>query len=229
MPDLGFVIGSLLTSLAQARRMADEETTAIAEYYRSNPLLEGMSLPRVRVPELILELPMIIEAQEEGEPNVPNDPDVIQKAINDELIAAAKREGFELSDAFKKRFDREMQVEIEKLTTLHPVERGAPREVVVRAVDNAFARTISQERLKRPTPDQQRIIASELRKIAANVALKQVGRPPTIDATIVTAEVKEKAGSGNVIRLQLRLREEGLEWSAFENPDGTLTSRLIPE
>jgi len=48
-------------SLVHARRMADEETAAVAEYYKDNPLLEGMSLPRVRVPQLTIDMPITID------------------------------------------------------------------------------------------------------------------------------------------------------------------------
>ncbi|MDY6857249.1 MAG: hypothetical protein SWO11_21615 [Thermodesulfobacteriota bacterium] len=66
MADLGQLIGTILSSVAHARRIADEESTAIAEYYRDNPLLEGMSVPRIRVSELTLELPMLVLSHDEG-------------------------------------------------------------------------------------------------------------------------------------------------------------------
>lgn len=50
MSELSEVLGALMISLVHARRLADEETAAVAEYYKDHPLLEGMSLPRVRVP-----------------------------------------------------------------------------------------------------------------------------------------------------------------------------------
>ena len=41
MAELSEVLGALMVSLVHARRMADEETAAVAEYYKDNPLLEG--------------------------------------------------------------------------------------------------------------------------------------------------------------------------------------------
>ena len=64
MPDIGEIMGTLLASVSHARRISDEETAAIAEYYKDNPLLEGMSIPRIRIPELTIELPVIIESHE---------------------------------------------------------------------------------------------------------------------------------------------------------------------
>ena len=70
MPYLDEIVGSFLAGMAQARKIADEATVSIAEYYKSQPLLEGMTVPRVRVPELILDLPLIVESYEEGEPDI---------------------------------------------------------------------------------------------------------------------------------------------------------------
>ena len=43
MAELGELLGTILASVAHARRMADEETAALAEYYKDHPLLEGMA------------------------------------------------------------------------------------------------------------------------------------------------------------------------------------------
>jgi hypothetical protein len=61
MPDLSEILGAFLGSVAHARRLADQETVAIAQHYRSDPLLQGLSVPRVRLPEVVLELPVLVE------------------------------------------------------------------------------------------------------------------------------------------------------------------------
>jgi hypothetical protein len=229
MPDLGQVIGTLLTSLAHARRMADEETAAIAEYYRSNPLLQGMSLPRIRVPELTIDLPMLIESHEEGEPSVPQDSKVVHEAIMNELVLAAERENLQLTEGFKKAFEREIKAHLESLSSKATAEGSHLRESTVRAVDTALARTVSREKTKRFSRDQHQSIATALRQKASEVALKKAGIPSVIKASVVTSEVKEFSAAGNVVRLKLVLREEGLEWSVSDNPDGTTTRKLAPE
>ena len=67
MADLGVLLGALISGVVHARRIADEESAAIAEHYKDNPLLSGMSIPRVRVPEVSIDIPMLIESQDEGE------------------------------------------------------------------------------------------------------------------------------------------------------------------
>ena len=46
---------------------------------------------------------------------------------------------------------------------------------------------------------------------------------------MITSEIKEGAGTANVTRIKLVLREEGLEWSTGENADGSTSRKLMPE
>jgi len=82
MSDFAEVVGTLLAGLARARGTADEETAVLAEHYRKQPLLAGMSVPRVRVPEMMVELPVIVEAHEEGgEPDSDHIAEAVLEAV----------------------------------------------------------------------------------------------------------------------------------------------------
>ncbi len=230
MADLGRLLGTLLGSLAHARRIADEETAAIAEYYKNNPLLEGMSLPRIRVPELILDLPMIIEAHEEGEPNVMQEDAVIRKAVSEELRMVLERDRIHFTQAMVQRFEQEVKVELDTLKAGGEFERGYPRELAARAVDKALSRAMAEAGPQRSiTQAQLRALSSALRLKASNVALKREGVPAKITASIISSEIKEKATANNVVRLKVSMKEEGLEWTIGQNEDGTVSQKLTPE
>lgn len=228
MADFAKLLGTLLSSLAHARRIADEETAAIAEYYKSNPLLEGMSLPRVRVPEMTLDLPVVMESIQEGEPAVPQNKDVIKDRLRKALRESARAAEIGLSEDFAKRFDSELDRQlslgrqIDSSLTLHL------RETDIRAVDKAL-NTVLKQLPTEFTQEQKARIAEDLRRRAAEEALKTEGVPSRLEATIVTSEVKEKAAAGNVVRLRLTMREEGLEWSVAEASDGSIKRNLTPE
>jgi len=226
MADLGQLLGTLLASLAHARRIADEETAAIAEYYRTNPLLEGMSLPRVRVPELVIDLPLLIQDHIEGEPSQLEEDHHVRQAVNDALKKAATREGIKLTKTQQDSFDRELKTELAKFKDADAPERGHPRELVVKAVDTALTRSLGDEKISQT---QMRRLSFDVRQRASDVALKKPGQPAKITASMITSEIKENAGANNVTRLKIVLREEGLEWSTGENADGTVSRKLIPE
>ncbi len=226
--DLGQLLGTLLTSLVHARRIADEETAAVAEYYRSNPLLEGMSLPRIRVPELVIDLPLLVEQHQPGEADVPNDSETVRKAVIKELDIILNREKLSVSDDFKKQLDLEIRAGLKNTGSTSPA-RSAYRETMSRTVDAALKNTVTRLSGEGLSSVQIRLLSAELRRKAGEMALKKNGVPSKILASIITSEVKEKAGANNVTRLKIVLREEGLEWSVGENADGTVKQTLTPE
>ena len=85
MTDLGDLIGSMMSGLLKARRISDEQTAALAEYYKENPLLEGLSIPRIRIPEISIDFPVIIENHSEGENGVIEESVNIKNAITEGL------------------------------------------------------------------------------------------------------------------------------------------------
>jgi hypothetical protein len=104
------------------------------------------------------------------------------------------------------------------------------REHVFRVVDGSWAEVIRASGLdKELKPAQMKHIATSLRETSKRIAFKNDGIPPKIEASIITAEVKEYAAANNVARLHITMREEGLEWDIIDNTDGTTSRKLSPE
>lgn len=249
MADLGELVGTLLASLAHARRMADEETAAIAEYYKSNPLLEGMSVPRIRVPELSLELPILIESIEEGEADQPREINPIVDHLKETLNRSAGKDGIAVRSAsyreFRAAFEKHLRRQLERMSPAASVDaKRFPPEAVARAADEAFMRARRDEERARVraardpdveleplvfTAEQVSEARADIRRAANDVALKSEGTRPRINAEIMTAHVKERADAGSVARLKIVMREEGLEWTISESGEGAITKTLTPE
>ncbi len=227
MSDLGVLLGALISGVVHARRIADEESAAVAEYYKDNPLLSGMSIPRVRVPEVTIDIPMLIDAQEEGEPDQVADSTTIRSAVNKEMTASLAREGLTITKVDLKKFDSVFNRELKKINT--PSKYRSPREAIVRAAEDAYAETIREKLVSKGSLASAKRVASDLRFSASGSALSKIGRAPQIGATILTSEVKEKSSQTNVSRMKLTLKEEGLEWSIGENEDGSVSRKLTPE
>jgi hypothetical protein len=227
MADLGVVLGALISGVVHARRIADEESAAIAEHYKDNPLLSGMSIPRVRLPEVTIDIPMLIDAHDEGEPDQVADSKTIRTAVSNELKASLAREGLSLAAADVKKFEAVLEQQLVKVST--PIAYRSPREAVIRAAEEAFSATVRDKVIGKSTLAAAGRVASNLRFSASGSALTKVGRAPRITTSIITAEVKEKSSPANVSRLTLTLKEEGLEWSVGENSDGTISRKLTPE
>jgi hypothetical protein len=79
------------------------------------------------------------------------------------------------------------------------------------------------------SPDQQRRVLERIGRDAGRIAEADPGRFPSISASILTAQVKERATPETVARVRIILREEGLEWTVARTNDGILKRSLGPE
>lgn len=62
MPRLTDVFAAILSDLAAARKLADEQTVRLAAEYKKDAMLATMTVPRIRLPEVTIELPLVIES-----------------------------------------------------------------------------------------------------------------------------------------------------------------------
>lgn len=225
MADLGSLLGSLMSGLISARRMADEQTAALAEYYKGIPLLEGLSVPRIRIPELTIDMPMLVEKYVEGQNGEMEDPIKLADAALEQLKTTLSRNNIKIEPIFHDAFLGEVKnrLELEKQT-------GAPimKETVARSVQDAFAATLTKTKTTLTATDKM-VISKDLRGKISTVSIAKELVPSSIVANIVTADVKEHASSTNVVRLKITLKEEGLEWTTKASEAGGLTNTLQPE
>ncbi len=231
MPNLGYLIGSLMAGMAHARRIADEESVAIAEYYRSKPLLRDLSVPRVRVPELTLEVPVILKAQ----PGAATQQLKSAQGAADAGSAIIRRELAERkisNDSFVKSFDALYRPVTDSCvcnqTDLddhikNRLEAGA-REAINKTLQNRQLAVIGE------SLDRERmlnVIPAEIAAAAFEPADCSGAGP--IEASILTSDIKDQASPHTVTRLRLLLKEEGLEWNVIEDDMGNKQHRLSPE
>lgn len=225
MAELGDVIGALMSGLLRARYIADEQTAALAEHYKANPLLEGLSVPRIRVPELTIDLPILIEAYQEGEAGQMAPSDVIAQESLTQLkntLTKTKTKlpaGFltGLSTALKKRLELAKQE-----------KTGVSKETAVRTVQSTIAEALKSANVTLANADKE-ALARDIRNRVAAVSLTKAPVSPKIVSIVRTADVKEQASSANVVRLKLTLKEEGLEWTTQTSESGGVVRTLEPE
>jgi hypothetical protein len=227
MTDLGHVLGSVLASLARARHIADLQTAEIAEQYRDNPLLEGLSVPRVRVPELRIELPILIDGETDGSPGKLHDAEYIARRA-----VATIHEGL---NAYDLRLHANVRQQLLKelsagLTRKTKSQADVTKEAVIRRAERITRRVLLSTPLaEHLSQDQLRAILAAVRHRVDETAEAKPSQPPGIKVNPLSSEVKENASPAVVARLTLAMREEGLEWEISRSDDGTTRRRLGPE
>ncbi|MCI0693341.1 amidase [candidate division KSB1 bacterium] len=225
MANLGDLIGSLMSGLIRARRVADEQTAALAEYYKDQPLLEGLSVPRIRIPELTIDLPLLIEDYVEGEIGEMEDPTKIAAAAESQLELTLSKNNIKIDPAFHQMFVDEVKNRLALVKQL-----GVPimKETIARTVQDAFADTLVKTKTTL-TASEKETIARELRAKITSVSIAKEPVTPSIVANIKTADVKERASIRSVVRLKITMKEEGLEWAIQASESGGVVRTLQPE
>lgn len=226
MADLGDLMGSLMSGLIRARCMADEQTAVLAEHYQSNPLLEGLSVPRIRIPEVTIDVPMLIEDHREGTDAVMEAPAKVAAAVNAELkTILSKNKKKVVTQNVHKAFVANVT---KRLRLLRESNAPVTKEAIIRHVQNAFAETIKTTDTNLTSAEKDAIL-KELRTQTLKIDIIKEALASSIVANIKTADVKERASSTNVVRLKMTLKEEGLEWSTQSGESGGVVRSLQPE
>ena len=232
MINLGDYLGTLLSEITIARVQADLEAIRIAEHYANHELLKHFPIPRVRVREVNLDIPVVIT-------NTESPPD------------KGSPRGGVLSEVLQERFLKNLQKQLDKHSIkIDDAEQGQ----LIQKIDN------ETERLVRPALVQidtnlaadrysavvGRLLEKKKHEIGSNKLntfldiLRRTSRSdflnarldiPRIQVVATSAEIGE-APAESVVRISLRVNEEGIEWTSstsFVNGEEEVENRLIPE
>ncbi len=225
MADIGDLLGSLMAGLIRARRVADEQTAALAEYYKENPLLEGLSVPRIRIPELTIDMPFLIEDHVEGDTGSMENPKKISDTTTSHLLETLEKNKIEVPAGFQKSFTNEFS---KLLNMVKDSKSPVMKESISRSVQAAFNQAVTKSNMSLSAA-QKDLVAREISAKAASVGLAKPPVSSIITANIKSADVKERATPTSVVRLKITLKEEGLEWTTQKTEEGGTTHTLTPE
>jgi hypothetical protein len=233
MPNLGDYLGQLLSEITMARMQADLETVRLAEIYAAHPLLRNLPVPHVRLPDVDLDLPVMIKTSEPpraGETVRGGVPvDRLRKQVDAVLAERLKKKGVELNQPQRDR----LAAALDKLREANPLPADVAIDVngIADAYSEAATATLRDLDLKGVRGEPGPIDASfgaELKEAARLEALRLRTAPPRVTVAVTTAELREAGGTENVTRLRLKIVEQGLEWTTIESEQGK-RDRLVPE
>jgi len=232
MPYLGDYLGQLLSEITIARMHADLEALRVAELYASHPLLRTMPIPHFRLPDVELEVPVVIKQMDEPRPGESTrggvDLKTLRKAFDTALTLQLRKSRIKLSDEQTKS----MQALIDAAAS----DEDLPREIAVdtNRVADRFADAVSKVLTAAVPPEnsdgleQIRKLTSELKTGVRLAFLKTRVPPPRLTTLVTTQDIREAGAGENITRLKLKITEESVEWTTVES-DGQMQGRLIPE
>jgi hypothetical protein len=235
MPKLGDYLGQLLSEITIARMHADLESMRVAELYASHPLLRTMPVPHFRLPEVEIEVPVVIKETEEPEPDASPrgrvDLDELRKTFDSLLTRQLRKSEIRISAERRKRLDAELNEAVDELR--RPAEITIDVNRVADELTKVALRYVREfGQVGRPAvalkPEELEKFKDELQQYTRVAFLKSREPPPRLHTLVATPEVRE-AGEGHVVtRLRLKVSEHGFEWAQIES-EGRMYDRLVPE
>lgn len=232
MPYLGDYIGHLLSEMTIARMHADLEAVRVAELYASHPLLRHMPVPHFRLPELDIDVPVVIKQVEERKPDSPLrggiKMDDVPKVLERILEQRFATEGIVMMPAQLKNLQAVIETRTARLA--QPMETAVDVHRIADDLTTASVAFVRETTLSGEKPDSPRIqkLETELRETLRLELLKLRQPPPRLNVLATTQEIREAGPTETVTRIRLKITEQSFEWTTIESEGGT-QDRLVPE
>jgi hypothetical protein len=227
MPTLGEVLAALLSDAAQARVRADLETVRIAQAYSRDQLLKNLPVPRFRLPDVTVDIPVLI-TQVEGTTDAAGGAPFDEPAageLRNVARAGLRGAGIRLPRAAVSRVPADL---IERARALF--QSGTPRllnpglvsddiaEMLVEIAGAAIEGGLSG--------DQAEQLRTTTREAMSALLVTKMRVSLSWQVAVTAAEIKAQGDSDSIVRLRLTISEDGYEVIARDDGQGFL---LTPE
>lgn len=218
-----------MSEITIAKMHADLESLRIAELYSSHPLLVNMPIPHFRLPNVDIDVPVLVKEMDEqdADKNVRGSPSM--KEMNDRLDVIldrlAEKEGIDIKTDLRKKIRKAMDLRLEQLKLPNEVSINT-NQIANELADSATQiltgvggplKEADRRRLRRNLKDFSKQEFSKLFKPA-----------PRLKVLVTSAELRASGASDFITRIHLKINEEGIEWKTVESEDAT-TDKLVPE
>lgn len=239
MAVLNDFLGAVVSSISNARVQADIQTLEIAREYAKNDLLRNFSIPRMRLKDIEIKVPVAMESLRQSEPARYGFSD--SKAFASTVYTSVLK--IMEADKFPAEISKAVRASIsEGIKVVETGIKAGNREKVIKE----FSNSISAEIMKH----MENIFKSAGRKFPEKNELQFIhDRLPATLEELLHKELKQKPGTGDfsalnviveadklreikpefMVMITMKVSEDGMEWHTSENSNGERISTLLPE
>lgn len=234
MIKLNDYLGSIVASFTNAKIMSDLQTVKLAEEYAKHDYLKHFSIPRMRIDDVEMTIPIALDEIE----NISKPPVIGFDSIKiNTLVYSFLLEKFGVLKITKeptKLLQTETARQVStlekqiKLTNNFDSVSGFSKEIVVYylKIIEKYA-LVNKEVLAKMNID---LIVRDL----ITVLMREITISKEVEALanlniVVEANKLRELKSENLIYIKLKISENGMEWSRSENAKGEIESKLLPE
>ncbi|HEY7774373.1 MAG TPA: hypothetical protein VIC26_14415 [Marinagarivorans sp.] len=224
-------IGNLVSSIQHARVNADLQAVRVAETYAKHELLEHFPVPRMRLKDVEMTIPVAIDVGQVAKSTnlEPVDNREFNAATYKEVLASLGRKSLPKAES------RQVRQVISEQSAL--LERELLIGGETQALKN-FSQTVAKAVVENQLSDEderesKKLTATIADRLNSNLAsaLKPVNTESTLDQLEVTieADILREKPPESLLSIKLVIQEEGVEWHRMEAKDGKISRKLIPE
>jgi hypothetical protein len=191
-----------------------------------------MPVPHFRLPEMDVDVPVVIKEVEEPRPDESPRGGVaiaeLRKTFDQVVARQFTKQGLDVTPEDKKRLISALDEKISGLS--QPRETAVDVHRIADELTNATVSTLSEVQGLREPIEKRRIetFETELKNAVKLEFLKLRRPPPRLNVLATTQEIREAGPSEIVTRIRLKLTEQAVEWTSVES-EGQKLDRLVPE
>ena len=245
MVSLSDYLGLLLSEIAKARVDADIESLRIAEVYSQIDELSNYPVPRVRLQNVEITVPVVIDGVDEDKLKAYKKP--VKLADVTKLMVESYRDVLEKNKVtLTDEEDRDLNVKVlgkskelgRTVRPVAPVEMDEAESVSLlntRRISGEFSSMIRGHlsELTEKKPELAKVdisrIEKELKKVLDQRITSTRPEAPKINVLVNTHQIKESGPPQALTYLKFQLYEDGMEWSRYETAEGEKKETLVPE
>lgn len=234
MINLNDYLGSIVASFTNAKILSDMQTVKVAEEYAKHDYLKHFSIPRMRIDDVEMTIPIALEdIENQTKPAIIHfDSVAINKMVYALLLEKTRvtkitREPAKLIQVEITKNVSTLEKNIKLLSTHEPINSFA-KEMTLFFVNIIEKYAVVNKDIFAQI--NQEVVAKELTQaLTQAIEIKKENLALSNLNIIVEASKLRELKPENLILIKLKISENGMEWSRSENSRGEVESKLLPE
>jgi hypothetical protein len=239
MADLSEFLGNLVSSISESRVNSDLQSVRIAQQYAKDKFLQHFAVPRMRIENVELTIPIAIDEFETKKANSSLEPinNATFSSITYQQILksiAVDKLPTDISKEFKSKISDyikllEAQINVNQIeNSLLNYSKSITEIVMSKVVE------IYRTQNKKINRDQLNMLQNDLAKnlqenLKSEIKIKAENTTSNFSNVIVESSKLREIRPENIIMIKMNISEQGMEWIKMENDKGEVVSKLMPE
>ena len=234
MPKLNEYLGSIISSFTNARVMADIQTVQVAEQYAKHDLLKHFSVPRMRLEDVEVTIPIALDTLAEKTETVyePIDNTTFSSMVYKTLTSGLGLKS--MSRVASIQLQSEIAKQTQELEQTLRINSDISTVTQFSEQISKYTLSLAREHNLISSDHLQKLDPQHLAESVNSVARQEIkvsSQREILDQLSVIAEshLLKEVKPESLIYIKLKISEDGMEWQSMEDSKGETINKLLPE